>query len=295
MDTNHIIPVIAYFDMFDYPLTQTELNKWQFGQSVRQALGPFPNGLVEQTNSFYHLTGRSALVQLRHQRYLIAEKKFKRALRFAQIFRLLSSVRLIAVCNTLAFSNARDESDIDLFIVTSPNKIWLTRFWLQSLLALLGIRPHDHGVSIKDAVCLSFLTTEDNLNLQPISLNSQDVYLPLWISQLVPIYDPDGLYQKFWQVNSWIKKFLPQSYPLKVAARRQVKKTRWSGLFSFLTAGFWEQITKKWQNNLFPRRLKEMANRDRRVIINDKMLKLHTNDRLQEFQNQWLQKLKNLK
>jgi len=38
-----------------------------------------------------------------------------------------------------------------------------------------------------------------------------------------------------------------------------------------------------------PQLLKEMANKDKRVIINDNILKLHSNDKREDISNKWLQ------
>jgi len=252
MKVKDYLPTIAYFDIFDYPLTRQEMEKWMIDPKVtQQVMGSETTDFcrdvscIENLDGFFYLKGREELVFARKKRYLIAEKKYRRALRFARIFRLLPSVRMVAVCNTLAFSNAKDESDIDFFIITKPGKIWLTRFWLQSMLALLGIRPHDHGVSIKDALCLSFFITSDNLSLAGIRLEENDVYLALWISQLVPVYDPDNLYEKLWQENQWVKKVLPNTYFNQPARRRVIGKSIWSFLFLVFTLPVWEK-RRRW-------------------------------------------------
>ncbi len=295
-DLAKYLPTIAYFDIFDYPLTQQEMEKWTINPELFKKDNnlSLPEDLIGEKDGFYFLKGREYLVNIRKKRYLIAEKKYRRALIFSRFFRLLPSVKMIAICNTLAFSNAKDDSDIDFFIITSPGKIWLTRFWLQSFMALLGIRPHDHGISIKDALCLSFFTTADNLALADIKMKESDIYLPLWISQLVPIYDPDNLSEELWRFNYWIKKNLPNVYPYKTAQRRMLRKSKLSFLFVLFTIPIWENLLARLQKRLFHPRIKNMANKDRRVIINNKMLKFHTNDRLQEYDNLWRKKLEEL-
>lgn len=298
------VPILAYFDIFDYPLTRQEVEKWAVSKKIAQKLLNLPSlnsaladgfsRAVEVKDGFFFLKGRKELVEIRKQRYLVADKKFRRALFFAKLFRLLPSVRLIAVCNTLAFSNAKEESDIDFFIITKPGTIWLTRFWLQSALALLGVRPSDNASSNQDSLCLSFFITADSLSLEKIKLDDEDIYLPLWISWLVPIYDPDNLSEKLWHENSWIRNFLPNAYRFRPAPQLIIKKTNWSFLFSVFTWPVWEVVLKKWQYKLFSSKIKKMANRDRRVVINDKMLKFHTNDRLSDFKKIWLEKLKQL-
>ena len=300
------IATIVYFDQFDFPLTEAELKRWSFSEFVLDSVGiglnkssPFGRSLdmssirreIESKQGFYYLQGREEIVETRKQRYIIADHKFQRALKFAKLFRLLSSVRMIAVCNSLAFSNARTTSDIDFFIVTRPGTIWLTRFWLQAFLRLFRLRPHDHGVSIEDAICLSFFTTEDNLDFENLQITKPDIYLALWLSQLITVYDPDNIYNEIWQRNSWVRDILPEAQAYNLAPQRRIAYTAWSKVFTLLTCGFLEKKFKKIQKKLLPDSLRIMANKDVRVVINDKMLKFHSNDRREEMYNKWREKL----
>ncbi len=286
------VATIAYFDQFDFPLTKEELERWKFGFSDLDKMDINSDLEVNLDQGFYFLKGREEIIDIRKQRYIIADKKFTRALKFARLFRMLPSVCMIAICNTLAFSNARETSDIDFFIVTKPGSIWLTRFWLQFFLRLFRLRPHDHGISIQDALCLSFFTTTENLDFTDLQIQKPDIYLALWLSQLVTVYDPDNIYQKIWDQNSWIKDVLPAARPYRVATQRRLQPSVYSKLFSFLTSGFFEKFLKKIQNKLLPESLCNLANIDTRVILNDSMLKFHSNDRRLQIYNKWQENFK---
>ncbi len=308
MLNKHEKATIAYFDQFDFPLTEAELKRWSFSEFVLDSVGvglnkssscgrsldmPSIRIEIESKQGFYFLKGREEIVEIRKQRYIIADQKFQRALKFAKLFRLLPSVRMIAVCNSLAFSNARTTSDIDFFIVTRPGMIWLTRFWLQAFLRLFRLRPHDHGVSIEDAICLSFFTTSDNLDFNNLQITKPDIYLALWLSQLITVYDPDNIYNEIWQRNTWIKDILPEAQAYNLAPQRRIVYTAWSKVFIPLTCDFLEKTLKKIQKKLLPDSLRTMANQDVRVVVNDKMLKFHSNDRREEMYNKWRKKLNN--
>ncbi len=286
---------IAYFDQFDFPLTKEEIDRWVVSPVVLDSINHDDVDLaVESKQGFYYLQGREEIVEIRKKRYIIADQKFQRALRFSRLFRLLPSVRMIAVCNSLAFSNARTTSDIDFFIVTRPGMIWLTRFWLQTFLRLFRLRPHDHGVSIEDAICLSFFTTSDNLDFENLQIVKPDIYLALWLSQLITVYDPDNIYNELWQRNAWVRDILPEVQSYNLAPQRRIAYTAWSKVFIPLTCGFLEKKFKKIQKKLLPDSLRTMANQDVRVIINDKMLKFHSNDRREEMYEKWRNKLEKL-
>ncbi|MGB0757409.1 MAG: hypothetical protein ACPGO5_03050 [Patescibacteria group bacterium] len=272
---------ILYFDQFQYPLTKTELDTWQLSPDIEVDA---ENIHVESDQGFYFLSGRKEIVETRKQRYLIAEKKYLRALKYAKLFRLFPSVRMVAICNSLAFSNARDESDIDFFIVTRPGSIWLTRFWLQSFLRLFRLRPHDHGVSIQDALCLSFFSDTETLDFTSLQATKPDVYLAYWLAHLVVLYDPDNTYEKIWEQNKWVRSVLPHSSPYVVTPQRRISSSMWQVLFRPLVLSIWERPLRSIQEHLLSDTIKETASsRDTRVVLDGHMLKFHTNDRRIQF------------
>lgn len=59
----------------------------------------------------------------------------------------ISSLRMVALCNSRATGEANENSDIDLFIIAQSGKIWTTRFWATFWASILGIRRRStHGL-----------------------------------------------------------------------------------------------------------------------------------------------------
>jgi len=338
-----IFSAVAYCDIFDYPLTAGEIWKWLFrdeiwGSSlfnVQKELEESENfkSLLGSRRGFYFLKGREATIELRQIRYSLAERKFKKALRVVRFLRFAPGIRMTAVCNSLAWSNASEESDIDFFIVTASNKIWTARFWTAGLLTLFGLRPTKNKT--RDKICLSFFVDEDNLNLEKIAIDQPDIYLIHWITQLAPIYDRGGVYEKFLKANKWIKKYLPNSFGNEVGERRKVPsaglpqkhasqdtlpyiesespralpradrinsiensfdQSALRKVFSADTSSAQRRKTAerffRWvQLKVMPDKLKEMANKDTRIIVSDGVLKFHDGDRRKEYKRRWEDKM----
>lgn len=352
-----ISATIAYFDIFNYPLTEVEIWKWLLMISdfrfkisdlnlrlsdedkkislaaVQKILenSDLIKSLTSNDRGFYFLKNREELVEIRERRYVLAEKKIKRAKRVTGFLKFIPGIKMIAVCNSLAWTNAREESDIDFFIVTAPNKIWTARFWAAGFLKIFGLRPS--GKNNKDKICLSFFVDEDSLELEPLAVGQPDIYLIYWVAQLRPLYDRGGVYQKFWQANAWVKNFLPNIFPrevgravssaglpLKHASQEsfsdgasqspralpraaavfvEKKDSNQSALRKVFGAdttsdGFLEIFFRWLQMKLLLKSLKEMANRDSRVVITDKILKFHANDRREEYKQKWIKRVNEL-
>jgi predicted nucleotidyltransferase len=67
-----------------------------------------------------------------HQQILL-----KKARRWTNLFRLIPSIKAIAVVNSAAYGNVHKDSDIDLFIITSPNRIFVTKGLLMYVLRIM--------------------------------------------------------------------------------------------------------------------------------------------------------------
>jgi hypothetical protein len=111
-----------------------------------------------------------------------------------------------------------------------------------------------------------------------------------WVSQVYPIYDAGGVYQKFIEDNSWIKKYLPNFFPNEPSSARQLGRRQWA----LAALGVGDNFFRSVQMRAMPKEIREMANKDSRVIVRDSMLKFHVNDRRAEYRERWLEKISEL-
>ena len=217
-----VLRTIAYYDVFDYPLTAAEVWRWLYRradeeltashQEVQQVCDELVGqGRLSKEKDWYVLPNRNALIQLRAERFVLGQKKWRRVKSMARFCEIIPYVKMVAVCNTLAIDNARKESDMDVFIVTSPERMWLARMMVTGIVSMLGYRRH--GTNITDRVCLSFYVTAQSLDLEPlkIAVGQEDPYLRFWTTQIVPLMD-DGIYEKFQKNNAWVTTRLPNGW-----------------------------------------------------------------------------------
>jgi hypothetical protein len=282
--SSSIEQTITFYDLFDYPLTANEIfnNLFQPTQdySYFELIKTLEmNNTLEFDQGFYFLPGRFEIVAKRKKRYLITEQKIKNNLKYIKLLSRIKAIKTIFICNTVAYHNAQEDSDLDLFIITRKNRIWSTRLLTTLLMKIFNKRPTK--TDQKDKICLSFFITEDNLSLENIAIKN-DVYLYYWISQLLPIYDPENLHKEFWQGNNWLKKYLPN-------ADLKITNTRWQvkdALLKFPTLP--EYLARKIQLKKMPNHLKKLSQENNtNVIINDKILKFHDQDKRVKIREQF--------
>lgn len=303
-----IIKTIAFFDMFDFPLTAIEVLEGLIAGSdlgkVMEAMDGMValNGRIESRDGFYFLNGRSAIIETRLGRYNISARKFRRAQGIARVFRLVPWIRLIAVGNILGADNFREEADIDFFIVTEKGRIWISRFFTVVIVKLLGLRASEEHK--RDRICLSFFVSEEGADLSKLMLpetaagsrlanqpsGRDDVYFAYWLANLNFIYErEERAIDGFWQANSWLKPIFPNWSPiirLKAGVVRGGIGKTYRAVIDFLFGWLGKNLKKLQMNRLAPK-LKGLVNLDTRVVMDDAVLKLHDNDRRVEFRNRW--------
>jgi len=297
-----ILQTSIYFDLMDYPLTDWEIWKWLYQDQishngrfnyfqVKDALenSEYLSQKLQNEEAFYFLAGRQELVRLRKNRYLIAWKKFRKLRRLTRLFKMIPFIKMIAVCNDLAYFNAPENSDFDFFIITQRRRIWLSRFLAVLITKILNLRPSEKNK--KDKACLSVFVSEEDLELQKYKMSSEDVHYVYWLEGLVPIYDAGGYYQKLRQSNKWILNYLPNVFPFKLNSDQKIIETKLikniKKIKKYLTTDWDEKFYRWLQLKKLPSKIKSLMNHDTRVVVSDTILKFHTNDNRQEISDQF--------
>ncbi|MCF7794758.1 hypothetical protein K9M50_00150 [Patescibacteria group bacterium] len=299
-----IVSTIAFFDIFSYPLSAFEVYKYlQIESSYSQVVLALENlearNIISSKNSFYCLKDKEDNFAIRQRRYNYSKKKMKIAKKWAKVFRLFTSLKLVAISNGKGLYNLRKEGDIDLIIITKENKIWTTRFILATIAKLFNLRPSPKNK--KDKLCLSFFVSEYNLNLQNYT-KENDLDFFYWLVNFSSIYDEDNYLNKLLAENIWLKKYLPNYFKVidvnnkknyfkveKEVDKKEIKKSFYN---KNRNNGFIENFLKKIQWHLFPQEIKNKANKGNEVIINDEILKLHVLDKRQYYYQKYLEKMR---
>jgi len=282
-----IISTIVFFDLFNYPLT-----RWEIWQNLplkidllilEAALDNFleQEKVLETCDGFYFLTGRQELVSIRQQRYNYANYKIKIARRASYFFRLLPFVKLVAVSNLIGHHNLRDESDIDVFVVSSPRRLWLTRLFCTGLMKLANMRPNQKGK--RNKICLSFYASVDGLAMENLRFAPHDPYFDHWFLGLYPIYEKDNLLAYLRFKNSWLKEAFPNSLLLKDIFPENYFHRSWGEWIFFGWGDCLNWCAKKIQMLIMPARMRELAATESGVLISDTILRFYLNDRRAEF------------
>jgi hypothetical protein len=281
----NIIKTLAWFDVFDYPLRERQIFEYLFKSKMNKE--ELSVGLKElkkknkigEKDGYYFLLSRDEIIEIRKEREKESFRKIRRTKLAAMFLARLPFVKSIMVCNSLGNMNAKKEDDIDLFIITKKNKIWLTRFLTTGFFKVFNLRPNKK--TIKDKFCFSFYVTENNLNLQ--NLVKRNIIL---------IYDEKDYFDKLLNENEWLKNVLPNFEDRCLRKRDQFKIDVGSIFKKFLEKVIGgEKQVKKIQLKIMPEKLKKEIGKNGGVIVNDKILKLYLKDRREKYRQEWQKRI----
>lgn len=288
---------LAYFSLFNYPLTKEELFAYLW-QPPRISYEEFAAGGIAgigEKYGYYFLPGREETAENRRRHLLISEMKMKIARRAVKKIRAVPFLRAVFVCNSVGQGLARPESDIDFFIVAAPGRVWLVRFFTNLILKFW--RQRTYGKSQRDKICLSFYVDENHLDLNSLCAVKDDIHFIYWMHQMIPIFDPDNFYQKFLAANRWTKDSLPNigrigsgGYLFNVAESGWSRgwKRAWESIWGGAYGKLLELQAKGIQMQRLKAGIKEAAARgDNSVVISDSVIKLHENDARVKYFERW--------
>ncbi len=204
-----ILATLVYYDVLGQPLTGWEVFKYLIKKKDLGQIKPRKiiellevNPLISQKNGFYFLKGRQKIIKQRIARQRISDYKWKKTRRMVRLLQQIPFIRLIMVSGSLAMNNPKEESDIDLLIITRAGRIWTCRGLTTLFIHLLGQRRH--GLLTKDRFCLNHYLTDRSLKMPFPSLYNAQTY-----AHLVPVWEAEpGLYKKFQRANQWLKDYL---------------------------------------------------------------------------------------
>ena len=204
-----------------------------------------------------------------HEKMLVG-----RAQKYIHHLMWIPGIEMIAIVNSLSMFATHPDSDIDLFIITRPRRIWLVRFLITMQFLLQKVWRK--GNAVRGNFCLSFFITTEAMDLSKISI-SHDIYLYFWVYYMKPIIARWRIYEQFLKANNWVALDLKQRI---VNEKFLFQNTNgWSSdspispLYALLNACircFFLPYTKRSYRLLW---------KPEWVIIADTILKFHDNDR----------------
>lgn len=192
-----------------YFFLPVKLNYEEFEQAL---LGLAVDRLIFRFDHFYTLKNDYFLVERREKGNAKAADLIAIARKVGDLLIGFPYVRGIAISGSLSKNFADDDSDIDLFIITAKNRLWIARTIMHCFKKLTFL------VKKQDYFCMNYYIDEDDL-----LIHEKNIYTATEVATLMPLYG-DTVFEQFYTVNAWTRSFLPNKC-LRLATAKPVKRS----------------------------------------------------------------------
>jgi hypothetical protein len=196
----NILATLAYFNLFDYPLKKQEIiaflaqkyEQYEFEQAMNDLLD---KELIFRIGNFFCIRDEPRLAERRKRGNEKAANMMSRAVKAAKIISWFPFVIGVAVSGSLSKNFAEEGADVDFFIVTAPNRLWIARTLLHLFKKLTFLFHSEY------LYCMNYFVDEFQL-----CILEKNIYTATETVTLLPLR---GDFERFFQENNWTAKLLP--------------------------------------------------------------------------------------
>jgi predicted nucleotidyltransferase len=201
-----ILKTIAYFDIFNYPLSEKEiknflgcsLNENEFRSAMQKLVS---EKTIFKVAEFYSLQDNPERAEERLQGNRRATRLLSKAIKIGRFLNKFPYVRAVAVSGSLSKGYADEKADIDFFIITKANRLWIGRTILHLFKKLTFLSGRQH------LYCMNYFIDEEALTIQ-----EKNIYTATEIVTLFPV-SGSSIINKFFEMNRWVENWLPGYVP----------------------------------------------------------------------------------
>lgn len=219
----NILATLAYFDIFKYPLTTGEIylflkNRYSqpdFDLALRYLVA---QQMVFQFGNCYSLKNDYNLVVRRYNGNQKAAELIKIAHKIGDWLIRFPYVRGIAISGSLSKNYADENSDIDLFIITAKNRLWIARTIMHVFKKLTFL------VGKEDYFCMNYYIDEEQLEIR-----EKNIYTAIEVVTLIPLQG-DTVIEQFYTANSWTREYLPNKI-MRISSAKPLKPSIFKRVF----------------------------------------------------------------
>ncbi len=203
-EEKHFLRALLYFDIFNYPLTSEEVARYA-SATINFSSDLFLENLVSRKilfrfENFYSLQNDPQVATRRLKGNALAEKKMKTAKKFSYLISLFPFVRAVLLSGSISKGYMDENSDIDYFIVTETNRLWIVRTMLAIFRRILLFNSHKN-------LCTNYFI--DNHNLE---IGEKNIFTAIELRTTISMFGQTTI-EKFQAANQWAFSFLPNFMP----------------------------------------------------------------------------------
>jgi hypothetical protein len=192
------LKTILYFSIFRYPLKIEEIHSYTNYDSITDTEKELQHLIGEKillkVDDFYVYGSDLDSVIKRLRGNLYAGRALKIAQKKAKFIAQFPFVKAVGVSGSLSKGYYDNSSDIDFFVITEPNKLWLCRTFLMlyKKIFLLNSRKY---------FCINYFVSTSQLEIE-----EKNRFTATEMKTLIPLQGK-AVFEDFFQKNQWVNEY----------------------------------------------------------------------------------------
>lgn len=207
--------ILQYFSIFQFPLFVWEIHKYMNFPCTEEELKAVLDDLILTEHIYrfdecYSNVNEESWAVKKKEAYKRALSRLEQAGKNARFIAKFPFVKMVAISGSLSKYSSKPDGDIDYFIVTAKNRLWIARTLLhlfKKQTFLVG-KQHDF--------CMNYFVDTSDLMIE-----EQNKFTAIEIASLICKNGQD-VFSEFLNQNAWIQQFLPN---VKLKAEQKASKS----------------------------------------------------------------------
>ena len=243
-----ILRALAYFDIFHYPLSAEEIKMFmdlpadfdKLDTALRQLVASFK---IYCHSNWYSLHDNPLLAVRRQRGNQRASELIYKAHKIGRFLYRFPFVRAVGISGSLSKQFASEDADIDFFIITRSNRLWLARTFMHLFKKWTMLTGRNH------LYCMNYYIDEEAMELE-----DKNIFTAIELKTLMPVAGSKKL-KIFHDKNDWAAAWLPNygEYAFHGADRKKyLLKSLFESLLNnqfgqWLDNRFYQWTTNRWK------------------------------------------------
>ncbi len=225
-----IVVTLAYFDLFKFPLKIHEIIKFskitkEQYEYIQQELNELSEKkIVFKYQDYYSLLNADNLNLKREDGQRYAEILMDKAKKYSRIINCFPFVRSVCISGSLSKGCVDEQGDIDYFIITEPQRLWVARTFLIAFKKIFLLNSHKY-------FCVNYFVDTHHLEIP-----DKNIFTATELLTLLPM-NGIGYYNNLIEKNNWAHLYLPNVKIIK-ESEDSLNKAFIKRFLEYLLSGF---------------------------------------------------------
>jgi hypothetical protein len=218
---------LRYFALFRYPLNAAELHVYCGSPCSLEEMYvcldvmSIDGSVYEQDGYYSNSPEISSWLPRRLRGNEKAGMEMHSAQKIARLIYQFPFVAFVGISGSLSKGYSDERTDFDFFIVTSSNRLWISRTFLHAFKKFTFLFRQQHKF------CMNYF-----LDTQHLQLEEKNLYTATELSSLIPVCGAN-VYDDLMRENAWIHTHLP-NHPTKSADELNDRRSALAATFDWL-------------------------------------------------------------